>query len=472
MGIAAGMTLLSLTMINFPTNTVSAQDSKTVFLPIVYRQINQNEFYVSVNGSSAGDGSISNPWDLQTALNHPSIVKPGDTIWLREGTYRDQYFSHLKGEPNKTIKVRQYPGERVVLDYTGVMIEVQDSWYVDFWGFEITASNNTRDPYSRPEWAYGVRFNQARESHHIRFINVVVHDVPAQGFGWWIANTDSEIYGSLIYYNGVIELDHGIYTKNTNGSKYMEDNFIFDNASHGIHAYSTTENNLNNFVVIGNTLFNNGSTGFNTSKNSYGVFKRNILIGGDYYAYNPVIQDNMTYYPGSTGDSLNLGYSSGSKNAVISGNYFMGGTFILGGDNSNLTMSGNTIYASTMNGFSQLSFPDNIFTTTKPGGTSVHLRPNQFEMNRANLTIYNWDHREYVLVSADQLSKLPIKPGDTYELRNVQNYFGDRITGIYNGEGIQVPMYNHSVAQPIGLSFKPDSTFPEFGAFVLVINPG
>ena len=28
------------------------------------------------------------PWDLQTALNHPA-VHPGDTIWMRGGTYRE-----------------------------------------------------------------------------------------------------------------------------------------------------------------------------------------------------------------------------------------------------------------------------------------------------------------------------------------------------------------------------------------------
>src|ERR1700736_1218232 len=44
--------------------------------------------YVAENGTPGGDGTISRPWDLQTALNHPAAVQPGDTIWVRGGTYR------------------------------------------------------------------------------------------------------------------------------------------------------------------------------------------------------------------------------------------------------------------------------------------------------------------------------------------------------------------------------------------------
>ena len=45
------------------------------------------DFYVSPSGSSGGNGSITSPWDLTTAFAGPSTVKPGDTVWLRAGTY-------------------------------------------------------------------------------------------------------------------------------------------------------------------------------------------------------------------------------------------------------------------------------------------------------------------------------------------------------------------------------------------------
>ena len=42
--------------------------------------------------SATAAGTMNDPWDLQTALGQgawggSSLVKPGDTIWLRGGTY-------------------------------------------------------------------------------------------------------------------------------------------------------------------------------------------------------------------------------------------------------------------------------------------------------------------------------------------------------------------------------------------------
>src|SRR6188768_3996124 len=95
------------------------------------------EFYVAPTGQSSGDGSISSPWDLQTALNHPSSVRPGDTIWLRGGTHRianrvTKFVSKLAGTSSQPITVRQYPGERAIID--GNIQQILGGW-VNYWGF-------------------------------------------------------------------------------------------------------------------------------------------------------------------------------------------------------------------------------------------------------------------------------------------------------------------------------------------------
>ncbi len=74
------------------------------------------DFYVTPTGKSAGDGSPESPWSLAKAFSHPASVKPGDTIWLRGGTYVGPFASQLKGTASKPIIVRQYPGERVTID--------------------------------------------------------------------------------------------------------------------------------------------------------------------------------------------------------------------------------------------------------------------------------------------------------------------------------------------------------------------
>ncbi len=74
------------------------------------------EFYVSPNGRPAGDGTASRPWDLATALSGSKGIRPGDTIWLRGGTYAGTYRSRLTGTAQDPVLVRQYPGERAVID--------------------------------------------------------------------------------------------------------------------------------------------------------------------------------------------------------------------------------------------------------------------------------------------------------------------------------------------------------------------
>ena len=62
----------------------------------------QQEFHVFpetgsvVKGTSEGNGSLENPWDLQTALYATENIKPGDTLWLHEGVYNGRFISTLE----------------------------------------------------------------------------------------------------------------------------------------------------------------------------------------------------------------------------------------------------------------------------------------------------------------------------------------------------------------------------------------
>ncbi len=429
-------------------------------------------YFVAPDGNDANDGSVEHPWELQYALNHPDIVEPGDTIWLRGGEYRGSYTLRLEGEEDRPITVRAVPGERAILMNHDLVLDISTSSYVNLWGLEITATANSRDPIEREESAYGVRINQGRDSHHIKFINMIVHDMPAQGFGWWRANTDSEIYGSLIFYNGVNQFDHGIYVMNETGEKRIVDSFIFDNASHGIHAYGEKpEQALNNIRIEGNTVFNNGSIGFVTTRGTYGNFARNILLGGRNVAENPVVISNYTYYPGSDGEAFNLGYRAGSTNAIVEDNYFVGGKIELGGVNKSVTVTDNTLTGFGLTSITAMPIGANQWLFAEPPEAKIFVRPNLYEEGRANVTIYNWPGRDEVALSAADLAAVGIQAGDSYRLHNVQDYFSDVITGTYDGSQILVPMTGRSVAQPLGLDFKPPTTFPDFGAFVLFVEP-
>ena len=456
-----------------PADSLTPQPSPTEFSLVPTPSIpGGKNYFAAPDGSKENDGSAEHPWELQYVFNHPERIEPGDTIWLLGGEYRGSYTLRLDGEAERPITVRAVPGQRAILMNNDLVLDISTSSYVNLWGLEITATENNRDPVERKESAYGVRINQGRESHHIKFINMIVHDMPAQGFGWWRANSDSEIYGSLVFYNGVNQFDHGIYVMNDKGEKRIVDNFIFDNASHGIHAYGEKpEQALNDIHIEGNTIFNNGSIGFVTTRGVYGKYARNILLGGRNVAQNPVVISNYTYYPGSDGEAFNLGYRAGSTNAVVEDNYFIGGSITLGGDNKSVTVLDNTITGFGLTSIAAVPVTSNQWLFSEPATAKVFVRPNQYEPGRANITIYNWVGRDQVAITPEDLAEVGIRPGDAYRLHNVQDYFSDIITGVYDGSQILVPMTGRTVAQPLGLDFKPASTFPDFGAFVLFVEP-
>src|ERR1017187_2552640 len=74
------------------------------------------EFIVAPDGGPGGTGSTPSPWSLATALAQPATVHPGDTIWLRGGTYPGKYVSYLTGTSTAPIVVRSYPGEWAKID--------------------------------------------------------------------------------------------------------------------------------------------------------------------------------------------------------------------------------------------------------------------------------------------------------------------------------------------------------------------
>jgi hypothetical protein len=225
----------------------------------------QSSFYVSPSGSAGGDGSLQNPWDLATALSHPSAVKPGDTIWLRGGLYSGKFVSSLTGTIEQPIYVRQNPGERATIDSgssggAALMINGSDTW---FWGFEIMSSNPNRNNPSPGSVILDRAAGVVTLGPRTKLINLVVHDT-AEGVDWWTPSVDSELYGSLIYYNGWTAPDrphgHGVYSQNLDGVKNMEDNIVHSQFGMGAHIYGSSNAYVKHYRMRGKVPARTGRT--------------------------------------------------------------------------------------------------------------------------------------------------------------------------------------------------------------------
>jgi hypothetical protein len=447
---------------------------------VLWGELPARDFYVSPQGSASGDGSIARPWDLQTALSQPHAVKPGDTIWLRGGTYAEpQFISRLTGTPEAPIIVRQYPGERATLDGAGATPKETETLqlkgaYTWYWGFEITNSDPVRVVPGTCARNNAITLSS---STGLKLINLVIHDA-GQGIGNSSAALDSEVYGTLIYNNGCVDSlrghGHGIYVQGLiTDSKKMIDNIIFNQTGTGIHGYGSKAASLDNFYLEGNVLFNNGVLA------EPGDFSgnRNILIGGGTPAKNPTLVGNFGYYPMKAPRAANftMGYKYGADNIVLKNNYIAGGLQTLQfactqGPCQYGQISGNTIIGTVENvAGSPYPSEQDVSYLSPPSRIDIFVRPNRYEIGRSNIVIYNWEMQDSVFVDG---APLGLRVGDEYELRAAQSYFSGAVTGVYNGSPIEVPMKDWAVAPPIGLlGAAPVSTFPQFGAFILQIKP-
>jgi ferric-dicitrate binding protein FerR (iron transport regulator) len=450
-------------------------------------------FIVAPGGTAQGDGSWEKPWDLATALAHPAAVKPGDTIWLREGTYKGLFKSALKGTSEASIQVRAVAGDRATVDGG---IEARGAW-TTFRGFEITNSNPDRKR-DRPA-GLGL-FGRGHKA-----VNLVIHDTgnPAIGFREDVGD-GGEVSGCLLWGNGYYGRDDfaigsAVSAQNRDGTRRIRDTIAFRNFQSGIFVFAE-EGSAEGFQLEGNVVFDHPNWGI-------------VATGGE----NPIrslrVAGNMTYSRKSepSGDLVRFGLVPQAQNGAVTvqDNYLALG---LAEESFHLfqwkdvRLSGNTIFgrkvlarwtpgaagARTWNdntyftdGVGTFLLPtarqgytdwkkttgfdeDSTLNPWAPGGSRIFVRPNPHEPGRAHVVVYNWDRRGSV--EADLSGVL--KPGDRYVVRDAQNYYGTPASrGTFGGRSMSIPIAESPVAPLVGscphLQPYTRPTAPEFAVFVV-----
>src|SRR5436305_816476 len=100
------------------------------------------DWYVSPKGTPQGKGTPEAPWDLESALVGKQAIRAGDTLYLREGTYRrrpdEKLAVRLVGVEGKPVHVRPAPKERAIID--GGLLVQAPSAHVWIWDLEILVS--------------------------------------------------------------------------------------------------------------------------------------------------------------------------------------------------------------------------------------------------------------------------------------------------------------------------------------------
>ena len=388
------------------------------------------DFYVAVNGSASGDGSITKPWDLPTALSHPASVKPGDTINIRAGTYYGRFNSKLVGSAQAQITVRNYQKERVILNaaYKVPILDAMPSTTGGYTNGEIRISDTSL--------LNGIS-TIVIDSETMNIVSRQAGGIIRVTRGWsgscGSGPCPSHAAGSLAYALGAVLEANGSYTTfmgfeitdsesvrsvSTTGSSLIGStlgtgvsaygpftkfiNLIIHNNASGFGAWSQAEGS----EYYGNLVFNNGWLApdrghghgiYTQNRYAQKKYSRNIVLHNfgnvlQQYGSDQSFLDNFhwkenVFYNGRT----IFGGGAPSRNVTLEGNFNYNATMQIGYSNSN--NEGYRVLKNYLMGGITYSLTKNVesYDNTIYGGPSIY-----FNGTGNVLTDYKFDRNTYI----------------------------------------------------------------------------
>jgi hypothetical protein len=455
-----------------------------------------SQWYVSTNGS--GNGSFGSPWLLQTALTN-STVQPGDTVWLRGGTYFPSstvvsynttnvwWIIGISGTSNGLITFRSYSNEWASIDralylHTQSYIRFRDlEFYNSLKGHELTNNIYPAGPWTHFETGAGTG-NE--------WINCVIHDVDnCMGGG-------NAIHGCIFWHVGVNGLEHVCYPAPAsfvgNISAWHVNNVINQNPVAG----TTIKSN----IMFGAGQSVGGAWGGDIQASggdceiSYNCFYNHYLTQKDsdramYLDSSPA--GNVSISNNIVAEQTGISFTTAAfvSVAIKNNTFYMdrNSTIARPADAGAWTVNNNR-YTSSTNGtvvfreYVTNFYNFDLWKANKPGfdtsstatngmfpPDAVIVIPNQDQPKRCHIAIYNFSRADNVTANLSGV----LNAGDGYRLFSAQNYNAGAIqSGTFNGTNISVPMTNLTTAPILygtnwGLT-QPPPTSPEFGAFVVI----
>ncbi|MES3030802.1 MAG: LamG-like jellyroll fold domain-containing protein [Patescibacteria group bacterium] len=469
-----------------------------------------------------------------------TIYLRGGTHYIATTSSQRGFTSVLTGTASEPIVVRSYTGEWAVVDgnLDGVNIKRDTiinitgayTWYQNF---EVTNSSIVG---RKLDTGYNVAPNDERggaiddRGPGNKLINLLIHDAGG-GVGAWSTGSNGEYYGNIVYNNGWDSptggTGHNVYSQNTNGYKHWTNNIMFNAFNMLSKLGGENESQVNNVKFEGNTFFNGANFW------SGPVFRNLDTFKNYTYAYAPKFgnEESASYYDIDIRDNYLVASSSSIQIfPFVNGSTFKYNTLIatshtqqdvllqLHAFNADdyLTLF-DVDYNTYYNSFLEFPYDALVYNldayafnatqgnqattysysggnswqddlgfdlhstfydeTPTPAADQVFYRKNKYDANKETVTVYNWDGNTTVSIDPS----LVLDNGDTYELHNVQDYFGDVITGTYSGSPISVSMTGRTRLKPIGYDEVGGTwyvdplepvTFPVFGTFILENTSG
>ncbi|GJL59414.1 MAG: hypothetical protein NPIRA03_22710 [Nitrospirales bacterium] len=247
-------------------------------------------FVAASNGNDGNSGTQQSPF--KTLERGVDVLQPGDTLYVRGGTYKGFYFSINIPSGNswsQPVIIKAYQQEKVVLTSPANKTALQfvnGAHHIIVDGFTIDARGG----------AAGIGTGNA---HHIRIMNGEVMNASKTGVIAHDASNAFEFINLRIHDNGSSDYDHGLYI--TTSNHLVKDCEIYRNTGWGVHIYGSGSPSNNR--IMNNKVYNNARSG------------RGAGIGV-YRGTGNSIVNNIVWGQNKTGIDIN----SGASNTMVYNN--------------------------------------------------------------------------------------------------------------------------------------------------------
>ncbi|GBE37036.1 hypothetical protein BMS3Bbin07_01194 [bacterium BMS3Bbin07] len=288
--------------------------------------IEGSAYYVSPDGSDSNDGSVDSPWaTIQYASDNSG---PGDTVYLREGTYVQGASirgDHGQGGANGQFwTLEAYPGEEAVIKDNSVKIYMTE--YVRVKGLTFENGSVGLNSYIKDGWTF---------PSHTEILDNKITGPQLRYNMIGVIGDDNLVEGNtIIITGGGDSLDHGIYVMS--GSRnIIRNNYISGSKGYGIHIYDEVKQGrsgqIRDVVVEGNILTGSAlSAGIIVATgNSNDPLAKNITIRNNIIysnatrgisvrsnSQNVYIYNNTIYRNGEDGDGIRIAVCCGSLGSI------------------------------------------------------------------------------------------------------------------------------------------------------------
>jgi hypothetical protein len=221
--------------------------------------------FVAPSGSDSAPGTLRRPWrTVQRALD---ALEPGETALVRAGVYRENLSLTRAGTRKKTITIRSYPGERVLLrpdeDDPSYPLKIKSgAAYARIQGFVVEGASapNTVNVYV------------TGSAHDIELSRCEIRGAE-HGSGMFVDDTSQriQVLANIVHDNNEAgHQHHGIYYEASNG--LIANNVVYGHTyGFGLQIRSDARAGPAGVIVTNNTVTGNQLGGIVVEHTAAGV---------------------------------------------------------------------------------------------------------------------------------------------------------------------------------------------------------